>query len=198
MSKSKLTNKQSLVFSYLMKALASSIPPTVREICQATGIKSTSTVHAILSALENEGYITRDAKFSRSIRIAKSTDSAMIPVLGKVTAGQPILAVEDIESYIPYPVSGDVSESLFALRVSGLSMRDAGILDGDIIVADKDSYSRNGDIVVALIDDEATVKRLVAENGKKPYLLPENPDYDPIYPESMEILGRVIGSFRKY
>ncbi len=198
MSKSELTNKQSLVYSYLVKALASSIPPTVREICHATGIKSTSTVHAILSALENEGYIIRDAKSSRSIRIARSTDSAMVPVLGKVTAGQPILAVEDIESYIPYPVSGDASESLFALRVSGLSMRDAGILDGDIIVADKDSYSRNGDIVVALIDDEATVKRLVAENGKKPYLLPENPDYDPIYPESMEILGRVIGSFRKY
>ncbi len=198
MSRSELSEKQSKVYTYLVKALASSIPPTVREICGATGIKSTSTVHAILSSLEENGYITRDAKSSRSIRIVGSSDSAMVPVLGKVTAGQPILAVEDIESYIPYPISAEASDSLFALRVSGLSMRDAGILDGDIIVADKSSYSSNGDIVVALIDDEATVKRLISENGKKPYLLPENPDFDPIYPESMEILGRVIGSFRKY
>ena len=122
----------------------------------------------------------------------------MVPLIGKVTAGQPILAVEEIESYIPYPTSSERSESLFALRVSGLSMRDAGILDGDIIVADKDLGSTNGDIVVAMIEDEATVKRLVIENGKKPYLLPENPDFDPIYPEKMEILGRVVGSFRKY
>ena len=198
MPKTELSSKQSAVYSFLVKALASSIPPTVREICSATGIKSTSTVHAILSTLEEEGYIIRDAKSSRSIRIAGSSDSAMVPVLGKVTAGQPILAVEDIESYIPYPASGEASQSLFALRVSGLSMRDAGILDGDIIVADKDSYSKNGDIVVALIEDEATVKRLVSVNGQKPYLLPENPDFDPIYPESMVILGRVVGSFRKY
>ncbi len=198
MSRNQLSNKQSVVYSYLVKTLASSIPPTVREICNATGIKSTSTVHGILSSLEEQGYITRDAKFSRSIRIAGSSDSAMVPVLGKVTAGQPILAVEEIESYIPYPISAESPDSLFALKVSGLSMRDAGILDGDIIVADKDAYSQNGDIVVALIDDEATVKRLIAEHGEKPYLLPENPDFDPIYPENMEILGRVIGSYRKY
>ncbi len=198
MSRNQLTNKQAVVYAYLVKALASSIPPTVREICNATGIKSTSTVHAILSSLEEQGYITRDAKFSRSIRISGSSDSTMVPVLGKVTAGQPILAVEEIESYIPYPISAESPDSLFALKVSGLSMRDAGILDGDIIVADKDSYSKNGDIVVALIEDEATVKRLVAEHGKKPYLLPENPDFEPIFPEKMEILGRVIGSFRKY
>ena len=198
MSRRNLSNKQSLVYAYLVKALASSIPPTVREICAATGIKSTSTVHAILSTLEDQGYITRDAKFSRSIRIAGSQDSAMVPVLGKVTAGQPILAVEEIESYIPYPISAESPDSLFALRVSGLSMRDAGILDGDIIVADKNSDSYNGDIVVALIEDEATVKRLVKKNGEKPYLLPENPDFDPIYPEQMESLGRVIGSCRKY
>ena len=198
MSKSELTSKQSLVYAYLVKALSNSIPPTVREICEATGIRSTSTVHAALSALEENGYIIRDAKSSRSIRLSSSGDSCMVPVLGKVTAGQPILAVEDIESYIPYPISAEHSDSLFALRVSGLSMRDAGILDGDIIVANKDLQSFNGDIVVALIDDEATVKRLVLENGKKPYLLPENPDFAPIYPESMEILGRVVGSFRKY
>lgn len=198
MSKQELTEKQARVYSYLLKAMANSFPPTVREICEATGIKSTSTVHAILSALEESGHIVRDPRCSRSIRILGASDSAMVPLVGKVTAGQPILAIEEIEGYIPYPISSERSDSLFALRVSGLSMRDAGILDGDIIVADKDMSSSNGDIVVALIDDEATVKRLVAENGKKPYLMPENPDFDPIMPEYMEILGRVVGSYRKY
>lgn len=198
MSRQQLNQKQALVYSYLKKTIANSLPPTVREICEATGIRSTSTVHSALSRLEEEGYIIRDARSSRSIRLSGTEDSAMVPLIGKVTAGQPILAVEEIESYIPYPTSSERSESLFALRVSGLSMRDAGILDGDIIVADKDLGSTNGDIVVAMIEDEATVKRLVIENGKKPYLLPENPDFDPIYPEKMEILGRVVGSFRKY
>lgn len=198
MSKVSLSQKQMLVYSFLKKTMGNSIPPTVREICEATGIRSTSTVHAALSALEENGYIVRDAKFSRSIRLTGTAETSMVPLVGKVTAGQPILAVEEIEGYIPCPISSDRSESLFALRVSGLSMRDAGILDGDIIIADKDVSSRNGDIVVALIEDEATVKRLVSEHGKKPYLLPENPDFDPIYPEYMEILGRVVGSYRKY
>lgn len=122
----------------------------------------------------------------------------MVPLVGKVTAGQPILAIEEIEGYIPYPVSAEHTDSLFALRVSGLSMRDAGILDGDIIVADKDLISKHGDIVVALIEDEATVKRLVDNPGEKPYLMPENPDFDPIKPDNMHILGRVVGSYRKY
>ncbi|MBE6798511.1 MAG: transcriptional repressor LexA [Ruminococcaceae bacterium] len=198
MSKQQLNQKQALVYNYIKKTIANSLPPTVREICEATGIRSTSTVHAALSWLEEEGYIVRDAKSSRSIRLAGSEDSAMVPLIGKVTAGQPILAVEEIESYIPYPVSSERSDSLFALRVSGLSMRDAGILDGDIIIADKDLGSHNGDIVVAMIEDEATVKRLVIERGEKPYLMPENPDFDPIRPDYMEILGRVIGSFRRY
>ena len=198
MSKTQLSQKQMLVYGYLKKTMGNSIPPTVREICEATGIRSTSTVHAALSALEENGYIERDAKSSRSIRLSGTADTSMVPLVGKVTAGQPILAVEEIEGYIPYPISSDNSEGLFALRVSGLSMRDAGILDGDIIIADKDLQSHNGDIVVALIEDEATVKRLVNKSGEKPYLLPENPDFDPIYPEYMEILGRVVGSYRKY
>ena len=114
-----------------------------------------------------------------------------------MTAGVPILAVEQIEDYIPYPVAAEESESVFALRVSGLSMRDAGILDGDIIVADKDSSSRSGDIVVALIEDEATVKRLLVKDGEI-ILMPENPDFEPIRAEHIEILGKVIGSFRRY
>ena len=108
------------------------------------------------------------------------------------------MAVEEIESYIPYPASREFSDNLFGLRVQGLSMRDAGILDGDIIIADKNLQSRNGDIVVAMIEDEATVKRLIMKQGEQPYLMPENPDFDPIRPERMEILGKVVGSFRRY
>ena len=197
MSRPNLTEKQALVYQFLFKSMSNSIPPTVREICSATGIKSTSTVHAILSSLEQNGYISRDPKASRSIRIEGTANSSQIPVLGKVTAGKPILAVEEIEDYIPYPVSSNASEGLFGLKVSGLSMRDAGILDGDIIVADKDAYYRSGDIVVALMDDEATVKRLLMK-GSQVVLMPENPDFDPIYPENPQILGKVIGSFRKY
>lgn len=197
MSKPSFTEKQSLVYEFLFKSMANSIPPTVREICKATGIKSTSTVHAILTSLEENGYISRDPKASRAIRIEGTSSSSQVPVLGKVTAGKPILAVEEIEDYIPYPVSPTASDGLFGLRVSGLSMRDAGILDGDIIVADKNAYWKSGDIVVALMEDEATVKRLILKDSKV-ILMPENPDFDPIYPENPQILGKVIGSFRKY
>ena len=197
MSKQHLSPKQVLVYNYLKKTIANSLPPTVREICEATGIRSTSTVHAALSWLENEGYIIRDARSSRSIKLSGTEDSAMVPLLGKVTAGQPILAVEEIESYIPYPTSNERSDSLFALRVSGLSMRDAGILDGDLIVANRDLAVHSGDIVVAMIEDEATVKTLGFENGR-PVLYPENPDFEPIRAECIDILGRVVGSFRQY
>lgn len=198
MSRTQLSEKQMSVYNYLKKAMNGSIPPTVREICEATGIRSTSTVHAVLSALEENGYITRDSKTSRGIRLAGTAETSMVPLVGRVTAGQPILAVEEIEGYIPCPISSERSDGLFALRVQGLSMRDAGILDGDIIIADKDIESRDGDIVVALIGDEATVKRLVQKRGEKPYLMPENPDFDPIRPDYMEILGRVVGSYREY
>ena len=141
MSKAPLTEKQQKVYSFLVSQMSSGFPPTVREICAATGIKSTSTVHAILNVLEEESYIVRDAKFSRAIRLDTGTDSSMVPLVGKITAGKPILAVEEIEDYIPYP-SKD-ADGLFALRVSGLSMRDAGILDGDIIIADKNISCKN-------------------------------------------------------
>ena len=193
-----LSEKQALVLSYLMKQRSSPIPPTVREICNATGIRSTSTVHSAIAFLSENGFIVKDKHSSRSVRIANTDTAALVPVLGKVTAGDPILAFEDIEEYIPYPVSAEHSDSIFALKVRGLSMKNAGILNGDIIVADKSLQSRDGDIVVALIADEATVKRLVLKQGEKPYLLPENPDFEPIRPEKMEILGKVIGSFRRY
>ena len=133
MERPTLTEKQATVYRLIVKYLADGIPPTVRELCAEAGIKSTSTVHAILNALEEGGYIYRDPKYSRAIRIEGTDNVAQVPVLGRVTAGQPILAVEEIEDYIPYPTKG--SEGLFALRVEGFSMKNAGILDGDIVTA---------------------------------------------------------------
>ncbi len=195
MSKTPLTPKQESVYKFLVKKLSSGIPPTVREICEATGIKSTSTVHAILNALEQENYIVRDARYSRAIRLENEYDSSMVPLVGKVTAGQPILAVEQIEDYIPYPTRD--AEGLFALKVSGLSMKNAGILDGDIVVADKNAPCRSGDIIIGMDGDEATVKRLIIKDSKIIFM-PENPDFSPIYPEKPMVLGKVVGSFRKY
>ena len=195
MSRPTLTEKQLKVYNFLIKALENGFPPSVREICHEVGIKSTSTVHGILSVLEENGYIERDPRNSRSIRISGTTHTAQVPVVGRVTAGQPILAVEQIEDYIPYPAND--SEGLFALRVVGLSMRDAGILDGDIVVADKNAPYKSGDIIIGMDGDEATVKRLLQKDGKIIFL-PENPDFDPIYPENPSVLGKVIGSYRKY
>ncbi len=195
MSKQPLTEKQQAVYSFLVKQMSQGLPPTVREICAAVGIKSTSTVHSLLTALEEKDYIVRDAKNSRSIKLNSDFTSSMVPIVGRITAGKPILAVEEIEDYIPYP-SRD-ADGLFALKVVGLSMRDAGILDGDIIIADKNRACRNGDIVVGMDGDEATVKRLVIRNGQIIFM-PENPDFSPIYPENPSVLGKVIGSYRKY
>ena len=195
MSKTPLTEKQESVYKFLVKKMGSGIPPTVREICDATGIKSTSTVHAILSALEQAGYISRDARYSRAIRIEGEGDASMVPLIGRVTAGQPILAVEQIEDYIPYPTKD--AEGLFALKVVGLSMRDAVILDGDIVIADKNAPCKNGDIIIGMDGEEATVKRLLIK-GSQVIFMPENPDFSPIYPEKPSVLGKVIGSFRRY
>ncbi len=195
MSRPPLTEKQEAVYRYLVKQMSHGIPPTVREIVANTGIKSTSTVHAILGALEEGGYIVRDAKYSRAIRLDNEFDAAMVPLVGRVTAGQPILAVEQIEDYIPYPTRD--AEGLFALKVEGLSMRDAGILDGDIVVADKNAPCKNGDIIIGMDGDSATVKRLKIEGGRVIFM-PENPDFSPIYPEKPAVLGKVIGSYRKY
>jgi len=195
MSKAPLNEKQSAVYSFLVKQMSDGFPPSVREICTATGIKSTSTVHAILNTLEEEGYIVRDPKNSRSIKLDMGAPSTMVPLVGRITAGKPILAIEEIEDYIPYP--SKTADGLFALKVVGLSMRDAGILDGDIIIADKTKACKNGDIVVGMDDNEATVKRLVIKNGEIIFM-PENPDFSPIYPENPTVLGKVVGSYRKY
>ena len=195
MPKKPLTEKQQSVYNFIVKQMAGGFPPTVREICNNTGIKSTSTVHAILGVLEEEGYIVRDAKYSRAIKLDTGYDSSMVPLVGKITAGKPILAVEEIEDYIPYP-SKD-ADGLFALKVVGYSMKIVGIMDGDIIVADKNSPCRSGDIVFGMDGEDATVKRLLIKD-KQIIFMPENEDFDPIYPENPTVLGKVIGSFRKY
>ncbi len=195
MEKTPLSQKQESVYKFLVKKMTQGLPPTVREICEATGIRSTSTVHAILNFLEKENYIERDARFSRSIRISNEFDSSFVPLIGKVTAGQPILAVESIEDYIAYPAKD--AEGLFALKVSGFSMKNAGILDGDIVIADKNAACRNGDIIIGMDGEEATVKRLIIK-GKTVIFMPENPDFDPIYPEKPSVLGKVVGCVRKY
>lgn len=195
MEKAPLNEKQTAVYNFLVKRLADGVPPSVREICEETKIKSTSTVHAILTALEENGYINRDKRFSRAIRIANDFDSSFVPVVGKVTAGKPILAVEEIEDYIPYPTKS--AEGLFALKVSGESMKNIGILDGDIVIANKNLPCKSGDIIIGMDGDSATVKRLIIKD-KQIIFMPENPDFEPIYPEKPAVLGKVIGSYRKY
>jgi repressor LexA len=190
-----LTKSQQKVYDFLRQEASTGVPPTVREICAGTGLRSTSTVHAHLKTLERLGYISREAGLNRSIRVEGETPAAQIPILGKVTAGMPILAVEDIEGYIPFPKKE--GKELFALHVSGLSMRDAGILDGDYVVAERASTADDGEIVVAMIDDEATVKRLYREK-EQVRLQPENPDFQPIYSDHVSVLGKVIAVMRYY
>ncbi|MCQ2454943.1 MAG: transcriptional repressor LexA [Clostridia bacterium] len=195
MDKIPLNEKQNAVFKFLVKRISNGVPPSVREICEETGIKSTSTVHAILNFLEENGYISRDPKFSRAIRIENDFDASFVPLVGKVTAGKPILAVEEIEDYIPYPSKS--ADGLFALKVSGFSMKNIGLLDGDIVIADKNMSCKSGDIVIGMDGDSATVKRLLIKNGQVIFM-PENEDFEPIYPEKPSVLGKVIGSYRKY
>ena len=191
-----LTKSQQLVYDYLCSTMAErAVLPSVREICAATGLRSTSTVHSHLKSLEALGYITRDAGLNRSIHIVGASAAKQVPILGKVTAGLPILAVEDIEGYIPYPDKS--GKELFALHVDGLSMINAGILDGDYVIAEKTPVAENGEIVVGMIGDEATVKRFYKEKGTF-RLQPENPDFEPIISDEITILGKVIAVIRYY
>ena len=190
-----LTTKESAVFDLIRRSIEKGVIPSVREIGADLGIKSTSSVHRYLTSLEEKGYIERGDGLNRSIRLPGSQVSH-IPVLGVVTAGQPILAVESVEEYIPVQLRGN-SKELFALRVRGESMIKAGILDGDLIIARRTPTAENGEIVVALIDDEATVKRFYKENGGF-RLQPENDTMEPIYTDHLMILGRVVGLQREY
>lgn len=193
-----LTESQQKVYDYLKYRLENGLPPTVREICRATGLKSTSSVHAHLRSLEKAGYITRDEGLNRAIHIAGEQDTIQVPVLGRVAAGVPILAVEEAEGYVPYaPRRRSSDEKFFALNVRGESMKNAGILDGDIVVALQTPTALDGEIVVALIGEEATVKRLYREKDRV-RLQPENPEFEPIYARDVQILGKVVAVFRYY
>ena len=184
------------VLEYINNRAADGVPPSVREICAAVSIKSTSTVHKLLGELEEHGLIQREQGLNRAIKLP-GEPSVRVPILGTVTAGAPILAVEEVVGYLPYAPRGINPSELFALRVRGESMIKAGILDGDLIVARKTPTAENGQIVVALLEDEATVKRFYRENGRF-RLQPENDSMEPIYVDSLQILGRVVSVIRYY
>lgn len=206
MGKEKLTDKQTQILEYIRhEILAKGYPPSIREICQAVDLKSTSSVHAQLSSLEAKGYIRRDLTKSRSIEIIDDDFSLTkrelvnIPIVGTVSCGQPILAEQNIEDYFPVPPEyiHNTNNQTFMLRAKGDSMINVGIYEKDLVIVEQCSSARNGEIVVALIEDSATVKTFYKENGYI-RLQPENDYMDPILVEHCEILGRVIGLFRNF
>lgn len=174
---------------------ANGLPPSVREICKGVNLQSPSSVHSYLNRLQELGYINKDSRKMRTITLTNSQSYARVPVLGRVTAGSPILAFEDVTGYICY--NTEETGDFFALNVTGNSMINAGILDGDVVIVRKQSTARNGEIVIAMIDGEATVKRLSVD-GEAIWLMPENPDYDPIDGTNCTILGRVCSLSRAY
>lgn len=197
-----ITEKQRKVLEFIKKELKTKgYPPSVREICRGVGIKSTSTVHSYLERLEEMGLIRRDPSKPRAIEILDDTtflskkELVNVPILGRVTAGQPILAVENIEDTFPLPVDFLPNSNIFMLTVRGESMVDAGILDGDYVVVKQQSHAENGDYVVALMDDEATIKTFYKEKDHI-RLQPENPYMAPIIVRDVTILGKVIGTIR--
>ena len=197
-----ITKKQEEILNYIKdEILERGFPPAVREICQAVGLKSTSSVHSHLESLEKNGYIRRDPTKPRAIEILDESFNMLrremvnVPVVGTVAAGQPILAEQNIDSYFPIPSEYMPNEQSFILKVKGESMVNAGILDGDSVLVMQQTTARNGDIVVALIEDSATVKTYYKENGHY-RLQPENDTMDPIIVDGCKILGKVFGVFR--
>lgn len=174
-------------------------PPSVREICAGVGLKSTSTVHAHLNHLEQQGLIRRDSTKPRALEVIDGTQTRgrSVPLVGKVTAGLPILAIENIEDHLTLPQDMLGSDDLFCLRVQGESMIEAGILDGDIIVVREQNSAENGEIVVAMIEDEATVKRIYYEK-KRVRLQPENRFMEPIYADTVQVIGKIVALFRQF
>ena len=193
-----LTNMQQKIYDYIVSSIqAQGYPPSVREICEAVGLKSPSTVHFHLKHLEAAGVITKGAGKGRAITLTSPPPSPnRVPVVGNVAAGSPILAEECIEEYIPYDVGGRGGE-FFALRIRGESMLGAGILPGDLVVVHQQASANQGDIVVALFENEATVKRLSIQNGQV-WLLPENDAYAPIDGREACIIGKVNAVIRQY
>ena len=196
----KLNEREQRVYDYIVKTIRErGYAPSVRDIREALGYKSTSTVHMYLERLEMLGYIVKDEGKSRALRLCDETPAASgVPLLGKVTAGQPILAVENYEGSILFvPHGGYEKENLFALRVQGQSMIEAGILDGDVVIVNRCTYADNGEIVVALIENEATVKRFFREDGHY-RLQPENSSMEPIIVDEVLILGKVVAIQRSF
>ena len=202
MAQDKLTAKQQEILEYIKsQILNKGYPPSVRDICSAVNLKSTSSVHAHLESLEKNGYIRRDPTKPRTIEIIDDNfnltrrEMVNVPVLGQVAAGEPILAVDNITGYFPIPSEFMPNEETFILTVKGDSMINIGIYNGDQIVVEKCNTAENGEIIVALIDDSATVKRFYKENGHI-RLQPENDFMDPIIVDDCMILGKVIGLMR--
>lgn len=201
-----LGEKQQLILNYLKEQiLAKGYPPSVREIGEAVGLKSTSTVHGHLERLEKKGIIRRDPTKPRAIEIlddefnVQRREMVNVPIVGRVAAGVPLLAVENIEEYFPLPVDYAPNKQLFILRVQGDSMINAGIYEGDMIIVQKESTAINGDIVVALIDDAVTVKTFYRESDHI-RLQPENDALEPIRVSDteVEIVGKVVSLYRQY
>ena len=204
MKDGKISAKQQEILEYIKETiLKKGYPPSVREICEAVHLKSTSSVHSHLETLEENGYIRRDPTKPRTIEILDDNfnltrrEMVNIPVLGTVAAGQPILAQENIENYFPIPAELLPNQQTFMLRVKGDSMINAGIFNGDQIIVAQQETAENGEIVVALLDDSATVKRFFKENGHF-RLQPENDFMDPIIVKEVSILGKVIGVIRLF
>ncbi len=204
MSYGKISAKQKEILEYLKSQIINKgYPPAVREICEAVNLKSTSSVHSHLETLEKNGYIRRDPSKPRAIEIIDDEfnltrrELVNVPIVGTITAGEPILAVENIEGYFPVPSEYMPNEETFMLKVKGESMVNAGILDGDKILVQKQPTASNGEIVVALIDDSVTVKTFYKEKGYY-RLQPENDTMDPIIVSEVNILGKVIGLFRVF
>lgn len=204
MSYGKISEKQKQILEYIKKEiLTRGYPPAVREICEAVNLKSTSSVHSHLETLEKNGYIRRDPTKPRAIEIIDDAfnltrrEMVNVPIVGTVAAGQPILAVENIKSYFPIPAEFMPNEESFMLEVKGESMINAGILDGDHILVMKQQDVHNGDMVVALVDDSATVKTFYKEDDYI-RLQPENDTMEPIIVDNCEIIGKVFGVFRLF
>lgn len=201
-----LTDRQKQIYQYIKRTVQEKgYPPSVREIGNAVGLQSSSTVHGHLSKLQEKGYIRRDPTKPRAIEVVMEENSQyapviQVPVLGKVTAGLPITAVENVDEFFPLPehFTANHNSEIFLLNVAGDSMVDAGIHDGDRVIVRKQNIAHNGDIIVAMTeDDEATVKRFYKESGYY-RLQPENQSMDPIYLDAVTVLGKVVGLFREF
>ena len=212
-TRAETTRKEKAILKFIEEQVVENgYPPSVREIGKAIGLSSTATVHAYLSKLEKQGFIKKEDKKGRTLKVIKGTDGQPlkrenknyyaqremvdVPLIGKITAGQPILAVENVTDTFPIPIDFVGNSESFMLTVRGESMIEAGILDGDYILVKKQSNASNGEIVVALLEDEATVKTFYKENGHI-RLQPENHTMDPIIVPDCKILGKVAGVFRK-